>query len=224
MPLKCTSISVVIWGRHKWPLRWQTVFFRWGVAVIIHISDVLDVQLTLMALIDLLGWYDLATGYDDRAKGSWVIKHRWAALRLMLYLTVIAITNVSVDQLVRWHSRLLVAQVLWHDMLLQGSSANLWSLIYLSFEHEEVSERTIILTAKGLAGDERWKDTLLSIGTHLPQHVLIILILVVWDLRQSNLIPAILVLIFLQVVSASSNYICCSWVPAVGEAVTAHAN
>ena len=66
---------------------------------------------------------------------------------------------------------------------------------------------TVILTAKGLAGDERRKDTLLSIGPHLPQHVLIVLILVVRDLWQSNLVAAILVLVFLQVVSASSNYI-----------------
>lgn len=97
----------------------------------------------------------------------------------MLYLTVIAITNVSVNQLVRWHSRLVIAQVLWHHVLLQGSCTDLRSLIYLSFEHEEMGECTIILTAKRLAGDKRRKDALLSIGTHLPQHVLIILILVV---------------------------------------------
>ena len=183
MPLILTSICIVIWrGWHKWPLGWQTVLFRRGVAVIIHISDVLDIELTLMTLIDLLRWYDLAAGYNDWAEGARVVKYRWAALRLRMYLTVIAFTNISMNQLVRWHSRLVVAQVLRHHVLLKGSRANLWSLIYLSLEHKEVGECTVILTAKGLAGDERRKDALLSICPHLPQHVLIVLILVIRDL------------------------------------------
>lgn len=92
-------------------------------------------------------------------------------------------------------------------MLLQGSSSNLRSLIYLGFEHEEVGQCTIVLTAERLAGDERWKDALLTIGAHLPQHVLIVLILVVRDLGQSHLVPTVRVLVFLQVVSTSSNNI-----------------
>ena len=132
-----------------------------------------------MATINLLGRYDLTARYDYRAERTWVIEDRLAARRLGLYLTVIAVTNVSMDKLVRWHSRLIITQVLRHHVLLQGSSSNLRSLIYLGFEHEEVSQCTIVLTAERLAGDERWKDTLLAIGAHLPQHVLIVLILVV---------------------------------------------
>ena len=84
-------------------------------------------------------------------------------------------------------------------MLLQGPSADLGylSLIYLLvFEHEELGKCTVILTAERLSGHERRKDALLSISSHLPQHILIVLILVVRDLWQSDLVATILVLVF----------------------------
>lgn len=84
------------------------------------------------------------------------------------------------DQLVRWHPRLVAAaQVLRHNVLLERACADLGSLIYFCFEHEEVGECAVVLTAERLAGDEWRENTLLSVSAHLPQHVLIILIFVI---------------------------------------------
>lgn len=116
--LTCNSVGVVIWGWYEWPLWWQTVFFRRGVAVIIHISYILNIQLTLMATIDFLWGYNLTAWYNYRTKWAWIIKYIGTTRRLCLYLTIVTISDVSMDKLIRRHSRLTTADILRNNMLL----------------------------------------------------------------------------------------------------------
>lgn len=57
-------------------------------------------------------------------------------------------------------------------------------------------------------------------GSHLSQHVFIVLVFVIRDFWQSYLVSAILVFVFFQIVSASSDNISSTWVPTIVETVT----
>lgn len=70
-----------------------------------------------MAIRELLRGHYLAAGDNDGAEGARVIKNGLAARTLGSYLTVVALANIPVYQLVRRHARLLVAQVLRHRVL-----------------------------------------------------------------------------------------------------------
>ena len=73
-----------------------------------------------------------------------------------------------------------------------------------------------------LTRNQRWEHSLLRVGAHLTHNVIVVLLVQVRNLGQSDLVATVLVLILFQVVPSPSDDVSSVLMPAVGHAVSGH--